>query len=159
MYKKILWISLLIWAFVVLGCASVLSPPNCDTTPVRSVQQRCENVIYPKNAMDPCEPVLDNWEVVETQRSTSGLALQFLINKQKNALRSHCLGVFHPNFGFPILFVYVENDSLCALKFDQKTHQYLWDYEILEPKVYAGVARLFDSVFPGIKIGPPKVRC
>lgn len=159
MYKKILWISLLICFLMTLGCVGLFDVANCDTTPTKSSNPKCLGVLYPSNAMDPCEPVADNWVEVNQLIIQGGITLDYLVNTKKGDKRTHIIGVFAPGQRLPALIFYLEDGQICALRF-QAPKQYVWEPN-MTPQRYDAIKELF-MLFPPQYIPvvePFKQRC
>lgn len=144
MYKKILWISLLICFFTALGCAG-LDVANCDTTPVKSSNPKCAEIIYPANAMDPCEPIADNWVEVNQFVLRNGAVLAYMINTREGDKRTHVIGVFVPDRGLPVAIFYLEEGQIRVLKFKEPS-EYVWEPN-MTPQRYNAIKELF-MLFP-----------
>lgn len=152
--KYILVLVLLI-LLVVLGCAT-LRPGSCDATPTTSENVKCQGLVYPANAMDPCEILLDHWEVVDAFTDGQRI-LSALKNTTPGAKRTHALVSVVVGGGMTAL-CYLEEGQIVLLRYDSDSKQFVWDE--LSPQRYATLKRGFEEFFKGdAKVEPQKKRC
>lgn len=147
---------LLVVFLVFFGCKSV-SSLTTNTPSGTCASQICEGLVYPSDAMDPCEVLSANWVAVNNYAAGDSVFVA-LKNTDTKATRTHCVLRLVGESAALAASCYLDKGQICFIQYDGEVKQFVW--VDLSPARYDVLKRMFEFMFEGkVKVEPQKKGC